>query len=440
VSNLEQWHALMGADIPAMKEHPDELVSYRKRRAVAVITMDDGKVNVLGPAMLQAINDALDRAEGENAGAVVIAGNERVFSGGFDLKVFRSGDVQASIDMLKGGFTLSHRLLSFPSRWWRPAPGLAIAMGSFLACSVDHRISAPAYTFQANEVAIGMVLPYPALEVLRLRLTPSAYQQAVGLAKVFFGETRWRRAGWTRSTCRRWCCPVRWRPPASSRRCRPVRIWPARSGRGSRRWTRSRPVSTTSIPSSGCPSYSGPSKGGLEWRLSCVGRPRRGGGRGCCRTCGPAVADDGGMPPCGLKLIMVCNMLPVFADLDHDVDLTQDPHALDGITSDPVPGAPRPRRCRRADNRLRGLIADSGTPPGNLPPMGRVDGKVALISGAARGMGASHARLLAAEGARVVLGDVLDDEAGRWPRRSVTRPATSTSTSPAPTTGPPRSA
>ena len=42
--------------------------------------------------------------------------------------------------------------------------------------------------------------------------------------------------------------------------------------------------------------------------------------------------------------------------------------------------------------------------------MGRVDGKVALISGAARGMGASHARLLVAEGACVVLGDVLDDE------------------------------
>ncbi|BBZ44033.1 glucose 1-dehydrogenase [Mycobacterium parmense] len=42
--------------------------------------------------------------------------------------------------------------------------------------------------------------------------------------------------------------------------------------------------------------------------------------------------------------------------------------------------------------------------------MGRVDGKVALISGGARGMGASHARLLVAEGASVVLGDVLDDE------------------------------
>ncbi|MEV6322415.1 glucose 1-dehydrogenase [Nocardia sp. NPDC051787] len=42
--------------------------------------------------------------------------------------------------------------------------------------------------------------------------------------------------------------------------------------------------------------------------------------------------------------------------------------------------------------------------------MGRLTGKVALISGAARGMGAAHARALVAEDARVVLGDVLDDE------------------------------
>jgi 3alpha(or 20beta)-hydroxysteroid dehydrogenase len=41
--------------------------------------------------------------------------------------------------------------------------------------------------------------------------------------------------------------------------------------------------------------------------------------------------------------------------------------------------------------------------------VGRLDGKVAVISGAARGQGEAHARLFAAEGAKVVLGDVLDD-------------------------------
>ncbi len=42
--------------------------------------------------------------------------------------------------------------------------------------------------------------------------------------------------------------------------------------------------------------------------------------------------------------------------------------------------------------------------------MGRLDGKVAIITGAARGQGACEARLFVEEGARVVMGDVLDDE------------------------------
>jgi len=40
----------------------------------------------------------------------------------------------------------------------------------------------------------------------------------------------------------------------------------------------------------------------------------------------------------------------------------------------------------------------------------RLEGKVAIISGAARGQGATEARLFAQEGAKVVLGDVLDED------------------------------
>ena len=56
----------------------------------------------------------------------------------------------------------------------------------------------------------------------------------------------------------------------------------------------------------------------------------------------------------------------------------------------------------------------------------RLADKVAIISGAASGMGAATARLFAREGAKVVIGDVLEDEAARWlmpsaPRRGSNR-------------------
>jgi 3alpha(or 20beta)-hydroxysteroid dehydrogenase len=44
---------------------------------------------------------------------------------------------------------------------------------------------------------------------------------------------------------------------------------------------------------------------------------------------------------------------------------------------------------------------------------GRLEGKIALISGGARGMGACEAARFVEEGARVVIGDVLDEEGQR---------------------------
>lgn len=64
---------------------------------------------------------------------------------------------------------------------------------------------------------------------------------------------------------------------------------------------------------------------------------------------------------------------------------------------------------------------------------GRLIGKVALVSGGARGMGASHVRAMVAEGAKVVFGDILDEEgkavaaeladAARYVHLDVTQPA-----------------
>ncbi|MGW0161237.1 crotonase/enoyl-CoA hydratase family protein [Mycobacterium sp. NPDC003323] len=165
--------------------------TYAVHEAVATVTLDDGKVNALSPAMQSAISAALDQAESDilagTVKAVVLAGNERVLSGGFDLSVFASGDADAGHAMLSGGFELAIRLLTFPAPVVIAATGPAIAMGSFLLLSGDHRVGSEKSRCQANEVAIGMTLPMAALEIMRMRLTPAAYSRAVSVAAVFAG-------------------------------------------------------------------------------------------------------------------------------------------------------------------------------------------------------------------------------------------------------------
>ena len=167
-------------------------VNYEQTESVATITLDDGKVNVLSPTMQQNLNEALDRAEQAAAAgevkAVVLAGNQKVLSAGFDLAVFNSGDAAAALGMLSGGFELSIRLLTFPVPIIIAATGPAIAMGSFILLSGDHRVGSAKTTCQANEVAIGMVLPISAIEIMRMRLTRAAYQRAVSMAAKFVGD------------------------------------------------------------------------------------------------------------------------------------------------------------------------------------------------------------------------------------------------------------
>jgi enoyl-CoA hydratase len=150
---------------------------------VATITMDDGKVNALSPAMQTEILDAFATAEGaSDVGAVVLAGRAGRFSGGFDLNIMRT-DPAAAGGMVRGGFVISERMLSFPKPVVVACTGHAIAMGAFLVLSADYRVGADAdVRIQANEVAIGMTLPYAALVLLRHRLTPAAADRAANLA------------------------------------------------------------------------------------------------------------------------------------------------------------------------------------------------------------------------------------------------------------------
>jgi enoyl-CoA hydratase len=144
--------------------------------------MDDGKVNALSPDMQAEINPALDKAEADGA-VVILTGNQKALSAGFDLQIITTPGPQ-SVAMLRGGFELSARLLSFPTPVIIAASGHCIAMGFFLLLSGDYRIGVDKpVKLVANEVAIGMTLPWAAIEVTRHRLTKNAYQRMLDLAE-----------------------------------------------------------------------------------------------------------------------------------------------------------------------------------------------------------------------------------------------------------------
>src|SRR5262245_55828281 len=114
-------------------------VHYSLTDRIATITMDDGKVNALSPAMLAAVDEALDAAQQSDAMAVVLAGRPGRFSAGFDLGVLTAGGPDAE-HMLRAGFELAERLLSFPRPVVIACTGHAVAMGSFLVCAGDYRV------------------------------------------------------------------------------------------------------------------------------------------------------------------------------------------------------------------------------------------------------------------------------------------------------------
>ena len=146
--------------------------------------MDDGKANAMSLAMQQELNAALDQAE-KDAVPVVFTGRAGILSAGFDLKTLAASG-QPAVDMLKGGLDLSLRLLSFPTPVIAACGGHAIAMGVFLLLSCDYRIGVKGnFRYTANEVAIGMTMPWSTIEILRQRVTPAALSRSVLLAEVF---------------------------------------------------------------------------------------------------------------------------------------------------------------------------------------------------------------------------------------------------------------
>ena len=161
-------------------------VSCEVKDGVAVIALDDGKVNVMSTDMMGDIAAALDRAEADAEIAVLRSTRPGIFSAGFDLKVFASGDTKQSLGMVRAGAELALRLLSFPMPTIGVMEGHAYPMGTFLLLGCDVRLGAQGpYRMGLNEVAIGIAPPTFAIELARSRLHPAWLSRTVTLGEMY---------------------------------------------------------------------------------------------------------------------------------------------------------------------------------------------------------------------------------------------------------------
>lgn len=161
-----------------------ELVSYSFSDGVARLSLSNGKVNAISPAVIDAFNEALDQAEKDRA-VVVISGQPGILSGGYDLKVMTSGADAAKALVAKGS-TLARRMLSHPFPVVVACTGHAVAKGAFILLSADYRIGVEGpFKIGLNEVAIGMTMHHVGIELARARLTNSAFNRSVINAEMF---------------------------------------------------------------------------------------------------------------------------------------------------------------------------------------------------------------------------------------------------------------
>ncbi|MEE3325877.1 MAG: enoyl-CoA hydratase/isomerase family protein [Myxococcota bacterium] len=153
-----------------------EPIEYEKRQGVGWLHMDDGKVNAIQGAWLDAMQAGLDRAEEDDVHAVVITGRPDVFSAGLDLKVIPGLPLQEMKEVTDRFVETMRRLFLFPKPLVAAAEGHALAGGMMTMLAADLRLAAAgkASRYGLNEAITGVPLAGGTLGICRYSI-PQAH-------------------------------------------------------------------------------------------------------------------------------------------------------------------------------------------------------------------------------------------------------------------------
>ncbi|HTN79024.1 MAG TPA: enoyl-CoA hydratase-related protein [Acidimicrobiales bacterium] len=138
-----------------MADEPTLVRVERRDDGVAVVTLDNPKLNFLSSALLAQLKTVAEGLHADPPGAVVVTGGDRVFAAGADISEF-GGPHEAAV--IGGHFVSTlDALASIPRMVIAAVSGYALGGGCEVALACDIRIVSTSAKFGQPEILLGII-------------------------------------------------------------------------------------------------------------------------------------------------------------------------------------------------------------------------------------------------------------------------------------------
>jgi enoyl-CoA hydratase len=149
-------------------------VTVESRGDLALVRIDRPPANALSPEVVAEFEEARQALAADPPAAVVVAGRERFFSAGVDLKLVPTWGPDDQRAMVDGINRLVLGWYCFPRPVVAAVTGHAIAGGLVIALCADYRVCAREGKLGLTELRAGVPYPIGAISLVRAELSPPA--------------------------------------------------------------------------------------------------------------------------------------------------------------------------------------------------------------------------------------------------------------------------
>ena len=154
---------------------------------ITTLKMAHGKVNAMSLEFCQSMIQHLEELRKTSCQAVILTGNERVFSAGVDLVRLVEESPQYLDTFLPTLVKMFETVFYFPKPVVAAVSGHAVAGGCVLACACDYRVIANQASIGVPELRVGVPFPVSGMEIMRWATSPQAFRQIINAGATFTG-------------------------------------------------------------------------------------------------------------------------------------------------------------------------------------------------------------------------------------------------------------